>query len=69
MLGHVPFGDILFAAVTADKRPKPHVLPQVDIVIGTSVILLVTSFIGAMELIYILVCFFMISQNPMLSEF
>ena len=58
MLGHVPFGDILFAAETANKRPKPLVLAQVDIVIGTSVILLVASFIGAMELIYILVCFF-----------
>ena len=68
MLSHVPFRDVLFAAEWAYKRPKPLVLTQVHIVIGTCVVLLITSLIGAMELINILVCFFVVSQNPMLSE-
>ena len=68
MLSHVPFRDVLFAAEWAYKRPKPLVLAQVHIVIGTCVVLLITSLIGAMKLINILVCFFVVSQNPMLSE-
>jgi hypothetical protein len=61
MLSHVPFGNILFTAERANKRPKTLVLAQVHIVIGTSVVLLITSLIGTMELVNILVCFFMVS--------
>ena len=68
MLGHVPFGYVLFAAVAADKWAQTLVLTHVHIVVGPSVVLLVAPFVGAVELVYILVCFFVVSQNPVLSE-
>lgn len=68
VLGHVPLGDVLLATKLAHKWPEALMLPHVDIIVGTRIIFFVAPFIGAMELINILVCFFMVSQDPMLPE-
>jgi hypothetical protein len=68
MLGHVPFGDIFLTAVEADKRSQALMLPHVDIEVTTCVILFVATLVGAMKLVDILVCFFVVSEYPMLSE-
>jgi hypothetical protein len=68
MLGHVPLWDVLFTAERADKWAQALVLSHVHIEVGTSVVFFITAFICAMELVHVLVGFFVISQDPMLSE-
>ena len=68
MFGHIPFRNIFLAAVVANKRTKTLVLPHVHIKVGTGVVLLIAAFICTLELINILMSFFMVSKNPMLPK-
>ena len=68
MLGHVPFGDVLFPAKVTHEGPHTGMFSQVHLEVGSGVVLLVTTFEFAMELVNILMCFLVVSQNPLLSE-
>jgi len=69
MLGHVPFRDVLFLAVLTDKWSNSSMLPQMHFKVWSSVVFFVTAIVLAMELVNIYMCFFVVPQNPLLTEF
>jgi hypothetical protein len=68
VLDHVPLGDVALAAVGALERPRALMLAEVHVEVGARIVLLIAPFEGANELENILVCFFMVAQDPVLSE-
>ena len=68
MLGHVPFGDVLLPAKVTHKRADASMFSQMHFQIWSRVVLFVTALKFAVELVDVLMCFFMVSQNPLLSE-
>jgi hypothetical protein len=68
MLGHIPFGDVLFTAKVTHEGSYTGMFSQMYLEVGSGVVFLVTTFEFAMELVNILMCFLVVSQNPLLSE-
>ena len=68
MLGHVPFGNVLLSTEAANKWPNTGVLSEMDLKVGSRVVFLVTALKLTVELVDVLMCFLVISQNPFLSE-
>jgi hypothetical protein len=68
VLGHIPFGDVLFPAKITNEGPHTGMFSQMHLEVGSGVVLLVTTLEFAMELVNILMCFLVVSQNPLLSE-
>jgi hypothetical protein len=69
MLSHVPFGDVLLATEVAHEGSYSRVFSQVHLKVGPCVIFFVASLEFTMELVNILMCFFMVPENPHLPEF
>ena len=67
MLCHVPFRNILFTAILTYKRSYSLMLSYMNFQIWSCVILFWASFKRAWEFVNILVSFFMVSENPLLS--
>jgi hypothetical protein len=68
VLGHVPLGDILLAAEVTDERPHSCMLTEMHLQVRSGIIFFVTALKLTMEFVYILMCFFMVPEDPFLSE-
>jgi hypothetical protein len=68
VFGHVPFRNVLLSAFLTFERPTSFVLSEVHFEVGPSVILFITAFMGAVEFVNVLMCFFVVSQYPRLAE-
>ena len=68
MLCHVPFGDIELLAVRTLKRFDASMLSKVHLKIASCIVFLGAPLNLADELILILMCSFVIPQNPLLPE-
>jgi len=68
VLRHVPFGYVLFSTNVAYERPNAQMLSNVHFKVRSGVVFLVAARKFTMELVDVLVCSLMVSQNPFLSE-
>jgi len=68
MLGHVPFRNVLLSTEAANEWSNTGVLSEMDLKVRPRVVFLVTALELTVELVDVLMCFLVISQNPFLSE-
>jgi hypothetical protein len=64
VLGQVPLGDVLPPTLAANEGSDSCMLAQVHLKVGAGVVLLVTALELALEFISILMCFFVVPQDP-----
>ena len=67
MFCHVPFRNVLFPTILTNKGSYSLMFSNVYFQIRSSIILLGAAFERTAEFIYILMSFFMVSKNPLLS--
>jgi hypothetical protein len=59
----------LLSTVAAYEWSNTGVLSKMDLKVGSCVVFLITALELTVELVDVLMCFLVISQNPFLSEF
>lgn len=68
VLGHVPFWNVLLAALLAFEWADALVLPEVHLQVGPSVVFFVAPFVRAVKFVNVQVRLFVITQNPFLTK-